>query len=114
MESHEEVKITEKDVIPLIDLFVKVPAIILKGIVSKNANIVKTFEGQIENYKSQLSDEEIVKIRKVTEMKIPKLQIILENAYAQTGKEQLKILANPDAEPFIAKNLHELKKILFQ
>lgn len=112
MESQEEVKITEKDVIRLMDSFTKVPAIILRGIVSKNANVVKTFEGQIKDYKDQLSDEEIAKIKKVTEMRVPELQKILNEAYAETGKEQLKILADPKAEPFIAKNLQELKNIL--
>jgi hypothetical protein len=113
MESQNEIEITEKDVIGLMDQFTKIPAILLKGIVTKNANLVKTFEAQIETYKSQLSDEEIAKIKKVTEMPVPELQEILNEAYAETGKEQLKILADPNAEPFITKNLQELKKTLF-
>lgn len=113
MESQEEVKVTEKDVIDVMDVFTRVPVVALKMVVSKNLNVVKTFESQIEDYRSQLSSEEIEKIEKVMEMPVPELQEILNNAYAETGKKQLKILADPKAELFIARNLQELKKVLF-
>jgi hypothetical protein len=45
-------------------------------------------------------------------MPIPELQIILYNVYESTNKTQLKILADSNAEPFIEKNLNELK-VLF-
>lgn len=105
--------ITEKDVIDMVDLFAKVPAFMLKRVVSKNSNVVKMFESQIEDYKSQLSAEDTYKIKKVLEMPIPELQDVLKKAYEETHKEQLKILADPKAEPFIAKNFLELKNSIF-
>ncbi len=109
----QEVKITENDVIDLVDMFTKVPAIILRGAVSKNLNVVKSFESQVLSYKDQLSEEDIVKIKKLMEMPIPEIQKILNKAYEETDKEQLKILASPEAETFIAKNLQELKRLYF-
>jgi len=46
-------------------------------------------------------------------MPVDDLQEILKRAYLETKQEQLKILANPKAQPFIRKNLDELRKILF-
>jgi hypothetical protein len=109
---NEEVKITEKDVIDMMDLFTKVPSLLLKGAVSSNLNVVKSFEGQIESYKNKLSDLELLKIEKVMEMPVPELQEILMKAYNETKKKQLKILADPGAEPFIKSNLNELEKVL--
>jgi len=45
-------------------------------------------------------------------MPISELQEILRRAYEETHQKQLKILADPKAEPFIQKNLQELKKVL--
>lgn len=105
--------ITEKDVIDMVDLFTKVPAFMLKRAVSKDLNVVEMFESQIQSYKSQLSDEDIIKIKKVLEMPIPELQEVLKKAYDETHKKQLKILADPEAESFIAKNFEELKNSVF-
>ncbi|MBI5679864.1 MAG: hypothetical protein HZC47_03085 [Methanobacterium sp.] len=113
MESDENIEITEKDVMELMNIFTKVPVIILKRVVSRNSNVVKKFQSQINSYKDQLSDEEIAKINKVMEMPVPQLQRILQNVYDETHQKQLKILADPKAEPFIVKNLQELKKVLF-
>ncbi len=110
----QEDRVTEKDVMDLMDVFTKVPVVILKMAVSKNMNVVKKFESQIEGYKNQLSDEDIAKIKKVIEMPVPELQEILENVYAKTGHKQLKILADPKAELFIKDNLQELKALLFK
>jgi hypothetical protein len=81
-------------------------------VVKGNKNVVKSFESQIKEYKNHLDSREIVKIEKVLEMDVPDLQEILRKAYLETGQEQLKILADPHAEEFIAGNLRELKKIL--
>jgi hypothetical protein len=107
------VEITEEDVIGLLDIFTKVPALILRGIVAGNSNVVKSFEGQIIEYKSNLSDEEIAKIKLVLEMPVSELQEILHRSYMRTGKKQLKILSDQKAEPFIKKNLKQLEAILF-
>jgi hypothetical protein len=56
---------------------------------------------------------ELLKIEKVMNMPVPELQVILYNAYESTNKKQLKILADPNAVPFIEKNLNELEKVLF-
>lgn len=112
MESQKEVKITEEDVIGMMDLFTKVPPLMLKMVISRNSNVVKRFESRIEGYKSQMSDGDSAKIEKVLEMPVPELQSILGNAYEETHQKQLKLLADPKAEPFIEKNLQELRKIL--
>jgi len=112
MGSGEE--ITEKDVIEVMDVFTKVPVSILKMVVSKNVNVVKMFESQIEDYRSQLSSEQIAKIKKVMEMPVPELQEILGKAYDETGHKQLKILADPKAETFITDNFRELRVKLFE
>ncbi|WP_414469229.1 hypothetical protein [Methanobacterium sp. ACI-7] len=112
MES-KDVKITEKDVMELMDFFTAVPVVLLKGAISSNMNAVKTFENQIESYKTQLTPLEKQKIKAVTEMPVPEIQKILYNAYERTNKKQLKILADPKAEKFISRNLNELKLVLF-
>lgn len=113
MELHEE-NITEEDVMGVVDVFTRVPVVILKMVVSKNMNVVKKFESQIEDYKDQLREEDTEKIKKVMEMPVPELQEILSKAYAKTGHKQLKILADPKAEPFITDNFRELKILLFK
>ncbi|WP_424354033.1 hypothetical protein [Methanobacterium sp. MBAC-LM] len=110
----QERNITEEDVMGVVDLFTKVPVVILKMAVFRNMNVVKKFRSQIENYKDQLSDEEIEKIKKVIEMPVPELQELLARAHAEKGHEQLKILADPKAEQFIRDNLSELKVLLFK
>ncbi|MGB7968224.1 MAG: hypothetical protein WCF28_01485 [Methanobacterium sp.] len=113
MESQQDINITEEDVVGLMDNFTKVPSFILKRMVSRNLNVVKSFENQIEAYKYQLTDMELLKIEKVMNMPVPELQIILYNAYMSTNKKQLQILADSNAVPFIEKNLNELEKVLF-
>lgn len=113
MESEDEVTITENDVMEIMDVFTRVPPLILKMVVKGNKNVVKSFESQIIEYKNQLDSKEMVKIEKVLEMDVPDLQEILRKAYLETGQNQLKILADPHSEEFIAGNLREVKKILF-
>ena len=113
MESNPDINITEEDVVGLMDNFTKVPSFILKKMVSRNLNVVKSFESQIEAHKYQLTDIELLKIEKVMNMPIPELQIILYNVYLSTNKKQLEILADSNAKPFIEKNLNELEKVLF-
>ncbi|BDZ69390.1 hypothetical protein [Methanobacterium ferruginis] len=113
MESKEEVEITEKDVIDMIDFFTRVPPLMLKMAIKSNMNVVKSFESQIKEHESQLKEEERVKVEKVLEMPVFELQTILKKAYLKTGQKQLKILADPKSEAFISKNLKELKRVLF-
>ncbi len=113
MQTQEEVEITEKDVLDMMDQFTKVPSVLLNFAVSRNSNVVKTFQSQIEDYKGKLSTEETVKLKKVLEMPTEDLQEILHKAYLETHQKQLKILADPKARPFIEKNSQELEKVLF-
>ena len=108
-----QIEITEQDVLEFMDQFTRVPPLLLKIVVLGNSNVVTSFRGQIEEYKNDLSQQDLVKIRKVMEMPTEKLQEILKRAYSQTHQEQLKILADRKAKPFIEKNLRELEKILF-
>lgn len=110
----EDIKITEEDVIDLLHVFTKVPSLILKGVVARRSNVVKSFEGQILEYKEQLSDYELAKVKAVLEMPTSELREILRRSYEKTGKKQLKILSEEKAEPFIEKNLAALEKILFE
>jgi hypothetical protein len=112
--SDSEIIITEKDVIDTMDLFTKVPSILLRRWVSKNSNLVKSFHNQMESYKNRLSPRDMARVEKVMEMPVEELQEILKKAYSQTGKKQLKILADPKARPFIVLNLQEARKILFK
>ncbi len=113
MGTQQETEITDEDVIQLMDQFTKVPPLLLKMVVSGNSNVVRSFQGRIEDYRDSLSPEEMAKIKKVLEMPVEDLQEILNRAYLKTHQEQLKILADPKAQPFIRKNLQELGKILF-
>ena len=105
--------ITEEDVLEVMDLFFKVPVILLKIAISNNMNAVRKFEDQIVSYKDKLSLKDIEKIELVTEMPVDKIQEILLNVYIKTGKKQFKLLSDPKAQKFISINLKELKKVLF-
>lgn len=113
MESEDDVTITENDVMEIMDVFTRVPPLILKMVVKGNKNVVKSFESQIKEYENQLDSKEMAKIEKVLEMDVPDLQEILRKAYLETGQQQLKILADPHSEEFITRNLNELKTTLF-
>jgi hypothetical protein len=108
-----QTEITEQDVLEFMDQFTRVPPLLLKIVVSGNSNVIPSFRGQIEDYKNNLSSEDMLKIRKVMDMPTEELQEILNRAYSQIHQEQLKILADRKAKPFIEKNLQELEKILF-
>lgn len=113
MESKKEVEISEKDVMGMMDVFTRVPPLMLKMVVKGNKNVVKSFESQIKEHYGQLTNEEMMKLEKVVEMPVPELQEILNRVYLKTGQKQLQILADPKAEDFISGNLKELKMILF-
>lgn len=108
----KEVEITEQDVMDVMHVFDKVPTLLLKGFVSRNVNVVKSFKNQIDSYKHRLSEEETAKVRRVIEMPVPQLQGIMDDVYKKTRKKQLKILSDPKAEAFITSNLQELKKVM--
>lgn len=105
------VEITEEDVIETLDIFTKVPSFLLKRWVNNNKNLVEMFQGQIEDQKDKISHIDRLRLNKVLEMPVDELQEILNRAYQQTNKKQLKILADPGAKSFITLNMDELKRI---
>ncbi len=106
-------ELKEKDIWKVLRTVEQLPPPVINKYVSMNINVVEEFESQIENYKSQLTDEDLLKIKKIIEMPVPELQNLLEKLYLETNLEQFKILADPTAEPLLALNLQELKQVLF-
>jgi hypothetical protein len=102
-----------EDIGRLLKLLEKFPPFVVNAYISKDINAVKEFESQIKEQTAQLTDEDLLKVRKIIEMQVPELQKILNGLYLITTMEQLKILAEPRAEPLIELNLNELRRILF-
>lgn len=101
------------DISGLLRLLERFPTFVVNSYVSRNINAVKEFETEIKEHTAGLTDEDLLKIRKIIEMPVPKLQNLLNELYVITKMEQFKILASPKAEPLIEINLKELRKILF-
>jgi hypothetical protein len=106
-------KIKENDMWKALRTVEQLPPFVVNKHVYLNINAVEEFESQIKDYKSQLTDEDLLKIKEIIEMPIPELQDLLDKLYLETDLEQFKILADSKAGPFIALNLQELKKVLF-
>lgn len=107
-----EISIEGGDIAGMLKLLERFPPFVVNSYVSTNVNAVKEFEAPIKKYISHLSDEDLIKLNKVMEMPISRLQEILYDLYLKTGLEQFKILAESNAKPLIQLNLNELKKIL--
>ena len=105
--------VTSQDVLEMMDLFTRVPALMLKTLVIRQVDVVETFQDQIKSYKNSLTPEDRAKIEKVIDMPVPQLQEILKQAYQEKPIKQLKILMSPGAGPFITLNLDALKKVIF-
>jgi hypothetical protein len=103
-------EVNPQDVVEMMDLFTRVPALMLKTLVIRQVNVVETFQDQIESYKNNLTPEDMVKIERVINTPVPQLQEILKEAYQEKPLKQLKILMSPGARPFITLNLEALKK----
>jgi hypothetical protein len=105
--------VTPQDVLMMMDLFTRVPALMLKTLVIRQVNVVETFQDQIRSYKNNLTPQDLAKIEKVINTPVPQLQEILKQAYHEKPIKQLKILTSPGAGPFITLNLEALKKVIF-
>jgi hypothetical protein len=105
--------ITGENIGRLLKLLEKFPPFVVNAYISKDINAVKEFENQIKEQTAHLTEEDLLKVKKIIEMPIPELQSILNELYGITNMEQLKILAEPRAEPLIELNLNELKRVLF-
>ncbi len=107
------IEVKGEDIRGLIDLLEKFPPFVINSYVSGNINAVEEFEEQIKEHTSQLTEDDLSKIRKVVDLPIPELQNLLNELYLKTNLEQFKTFADPKAGPLIELNLEELKKILF-
>jgi hypothetical protein len=105
-------ELNPQDVLEMMDLFTRVPALMLKALVIRQVNVVETFQDQVDIYKKSLSSDDLAKIEIILKTPVPQLQEILKQAYQEKPTKQLKILMSPGAEPFIALNLDALKKVI--
>ena len=112
-ENKLDLEIKEDDIKEVLGIFERVPPFLLKIAISKNMNAVKSFGGQIEEYKGRLTIEHREKIRKVMEMPVPELQKLLDEIYLKTNCKQFKILAQSKSAAFLELNLCEFEKVLF-
>ena len=108
-----DLEIQSKDIGRLLKLLENFPPFVINSYISKDINAVKEFENPIKDQSAKLTDKDLLKVRKIIYMPVPELQKILNELYLITNMEQLKILAEPRAEPLIELNLNELRRILF-
>lgn len=111
LEESPGITIDKKVIYKVLRTIEQVPPFVVNKYVSLNINAVNEFDKSIEKYKRELSDEDLLKIRKIIETPIEELQILLNRLYLETNMEQFKILAEPEARPLLELNLQELKKI---
>jgi len=108
------VELEENDVWKLLRAIEQLPTGVINKYISLNINAASEFEDEIKEYKGQLSDDDLQKISKIIQMPVGELQDLLNQLYLETNLEQLKVLADPNAEPFLELNLQKLKEILFR
>ncbi|MGZ7117914.1 MAG: hypothetical protein ACXVHS_10815 [Methanobacterium sp.] len=108
-----DLEIKEEEIGGLLRTLKRFPPFLVNSYISKDINAVKEFKDPIKEHTAQLTDKDIFKIRKILEIPVSDLQDLLNELYLITNLEQLRILAEPRARPFIELNLEELKKILF-
>lgn len=100
------------DVMEYDHLFTMAPSFILKMMANTNSNLVAKFKSTIQYYMDGLTDEQKNKLDIILGSNIDELQLIMDESYRKTNKEQYKILANPNNKEFIEKNLSELRKMI--
>lgn len=106
------IRVEEMDV--LLRFLRKFPPYLVNSYISKNINAVKEFENPIKEHTVNLTNGDLLKIGKIMDMPVPKLQDLLMELYMITDLKQLEILAQPKSGQFIEMNLGELKRILFK
>lgn len=107
------IEVKDKDIWRVLRTVEQMPPVVINKYVSMNINAAYEFKSQIEEYKDKLTDEDLLKIRKIIETPVIELQNLLNELYLETKLEQFKILAEKEARPLIELNLEELKRILF-
>ena len=107
-----EDKITFEDVKEYEGLFSIAPSFLLEGMIRRNSNLVLKFKGPVKSYLNKLTPAQRHKLSLILDSEISDLQEIMAESYQKTHKKQFKLLASPQATPFIEKNLVELKKLV--
>lgn len=108
-----ELEIKEADIWKILRIVEQLPPYVIDRYVSMNINAVEEYKSQIEDYMNKLTEDDLIKIKRIIEMPIPELQKLLNKLYLKTNLTQFKKLGDPQAEPLLKINLQELKKILF-
>jgi len=108
-----ELEIKEADIWKILRIVEQLPPYVIDRYVSMNINAVKEYESQIEDYKNKMTEDDLLKIKRIIEMPIPELQNLLDKLYLKTNLIQFKKLGDPKAQKLLTLNLQELKKILF-
>lgn len=108
-----QITIKEKDIWKLLRTIEQLPPYVVEKYVILNINAVEEYENGIKDYKKKLTDDDLLKIRKIIETPTHEIQDLLNELYLETKLEQFKILADPKAEPLIALNIRELNRVLF-
>jgi hypothetical protein len=80
--------------------------------IRRNSNLVLKFKGPVKSYLNKLTPDQRHKLSLILDSEISDLQEIMAESYQKTHKKQFKLLASPQATPFIEKNLVELKKLV--
>nr|WP_295163195.1 hypothetical protein [uncultured Methanobrevibacter sp.] len=105
-------KITYNDVREYEKLFTLAPSFVLERIARKNTNLVLKFEGAIQSYLENLTDNQKNKLGIILSSDVDELQSIMKEAYQRSGKKQYRILANPKYKSFIENNLDGIRKMI--
>lgn len=113
LEKSLQIQVKESDIWKVLSTLDQLPPFVVDKYVAMKINVVEELEDQIEDYKKNLSEEDLLKIRKVIETPVEELQGVLNELYLETKMEQFKKMAAPEAKPLIELNVQELKKILF-
>ena len=107
------IKIGEDNMYRILRTIEQISPFIVEKYIFLKINVVEEFEDKIKDYKTTLTVEDLLNIKKIVETPITELQSLLDELYKETKMEQFKLMSQPQAKPLIELNLQELKKIFF-
>lgn len=108
------VSIKEDVIWKVLRIIEQLPPGLVDKYVKLNINAAEEFEDKLIEYRENLSDEDLSKIKKIIYTPIDDLQLILNTLYKETKMEQFKVLADQKARSLIKLNVDKLKEIIFQ
>ncbi|MGV8143171.1 MAG: hypothetical protein ACP5OJ_00970 [Methanothermobacter sp.] len=108
------IKIEEGNMYRILRIIEQISPFIVEKYIFLKINAVEEFEDKIKGYKTTLTEEDLLNIKKIVETPITELQSLLDELYKETNMEQFKLMSQPQAKPLIELNLRELKKIWFE